>query len=67
MNHTDRMAFTGDALLIRACGRTDFQEGRGVVNSYLLYIDIFVTFIYYFENEGLVMHCQKNASGTIRT
>ena len=23
----DRMAFTGDALLIRGCGRTDFQEG----------------------------------------
>ena len=22
------MAFTGDALLIRACGRTDFQEGN---------------------------------------
>ena len=21
------MAFTGDALLIRGCGRTDFQEG----------------------------------------
>uniref|UniRef100_A0A914V4W4 Persulfide dioxygenase ETHE1, mitochondrial n=1 Tax=Plectus sambesii TaxID=2011161 RepID=A0A914V4W4_9BILA len=25
--HEDRMAFTGDALLIRGCGRTDFQEG----------------------------------------
>ncbi|CDW55068.1 protein ETHE1, mitochondrial [Trichuris trichiura] len=25
--HQERMAFTGDALLIRACGRTDFQEG----------------------------------------
>lgn len=22
------MAFTGDALLIRGCGRTDFQQGR---------------------------------------
>jgi len=22
------MAFTGDALLIRGCGRTDFQEGN---------------------------------------
>ena len=22
------MAFTGDAVLIRGCGRTDFQEGR---------------------------------------
>ncbi|KAL9978361.1 hypothetical protein ACROYT_G015862 [Oculina patagonica] len=28
VNHADRMAFTGDALLIRACGRTDFQEGN---------------------------------------
>jgi sulfur dioxygenase len=25
--HEARMAFTGDALLIRACGRTDFQQG----------------------------------------
>ena len=24
---TEGMAFTGDALLIRGCGRTDFQEG----------------------------------------
>jgi len=23
-----KMAFTGDALLIRGCGRTDFQEGN---------------------------------------
>lgn len=28
VNHTSRAAFTGDALLIRACGRTDFQEGN---------------------------------------
>lgn len=25
--HKHRMAFTGDALLIRGCGRTDFQQG----------------------------------------
>ncbi len=25
--HQERMAFTGDALLIRACGRTDFPQG----------------------------------------
>lgn len=25
--HKHRMAFTGDALLIRGCGRTDFQDG----------------------------------------
>lgn len=31
--HKLRKAFTGDALLIRGCGRTDFQEG----NSKLLY------------------------------
>lgn len=24
----ERMAFTGDALLIRGCGRTDFQQGQ---------------------------------------
>jgi sulfur dioxygenase len=28
VDHTHRMAFTGDALLIRGCGRTDFQEGN---------------------------------------
>ena len=27
VDHQHRMAFTGDALLIRGCGRTDFQEG----------------------------------------
>uniref|UniRef100_H2ZFH3 Metallo-beta-lactamase domain-containing protein n=1 Tax=Ciona savignyi TaxID=51511 RepID=H2ZFH3_CIOSA len=25
--HDQRVAFTGDALLIRGCGRTDFQQG----------------------------------------
>lgn len=25
--HEQGVAFTGDALLIRGCGRTDFQEG----------------------------------------
>lgn len=25
--HIDNMVFTGDALMIRACGRTDFQQG----------------------------------------
>ena len=28
MLHDKNMAFTGDALLIRGCGRTDFQEGN---------------------------------------
>uniref|UniRef100_A0A915KKV6 Persulfide dioxygenase ETHE1, mitochondrial n=1 Tax=Romanomermis culicivorax TaxID=13658 RepID=A0A915KKV6_ROMCU len=27
VDHEHRMAFTGDALLIRGCGRTDFQQG----------------------------------------
>uniref|UniRef100_A0A1I7YFQ5 Persulfide dioxygenase ETHE1, mitochondrial n=1 Tax=Steinernema glaseri TaxID=37863 RepID=A0A1I7YFQ5_9BILA len=27
VDHQQRMAFTGDALLIRGCGRTDFQQG----------------------------------------
>jgi len=36
VTHTGRMVFTGDALLIRGCGRTDFQEG----NSSLLYDSI---------------------------
>lgn len=28
VSHDHRLAFTGDALLIRACGRTDFQQGN---------------------------------------
>lgn len=27
INHHNRMVFTGDTLMIRKCGRTDFQEG----------------------------------------
>ncbi|KAK3880218.1 hypothetical protein Pcinc_015287 [Petrolisthes cinctipes] len=27
VSHSHKMAFTGDALLVRGCGRTDFQEG----------------------------------------
>jgi sulfur dioxygenase len=36
ITHSARMAFTGDALLIRGCGRTDFQEG----DSSLMYDSI---------------------------
>ena len=31
VDHASRLAFTGDALLIRACGRTDFQEGMSLI------------------------------------
>lgn len=34
--HSAKAIFTGDALLIRGCGRTDFQQG----NSYTLYDSI---------------------------
>jgi sulfur dioxygenase len=27
VNHEQGIAFTGDTVLIRGCGRTDFQEG----------------------------------------
>ena len=30
------MAFTGDALLIRGCGRTDFQQGLSVLQFWPL-------------------------------
>jgi sulfur dioxygenase len=30
VEHELGMAFTGDAVLIRGCGRTDFQEGRNL-------------------------------------
>ena len=33
VDHANTRAFTGDALLIRGCGRTDFQQG----NSRVLY------------------------------
>ena len=26
--HSEALVFTGDAVLIRGCGRTDFQEGK---------------------------------------
>ena len=29
----NKRAFTGDALLIRACGRTDFQQGTYTMSS----------------------------------
>ena len=28
VSHAERFALTGDTLLIRACGRTDFQQGK---------------------------------------
>uniref|UniRef100_A0A915Q4P7 Persulfide dioxygenase ETHE1, mitochondrial n=1 Tax=Setaria digitata TaxID=48799 RepID=A0A915Q4P7_9BILA len=30
VSHNHRIAFTGDTLLIRGCGRTDFQEGNSI-------------------------------------
>ena len=30
VEHELGMAFTGDAVLIRGCGRTDFQEGTSL-------------------------------------
>lgn len=37
VSHDHRMAFTGDALLIRGCGRTDFQEGIFAFMYFSLY------------------------------
>ena len=28
VNHRAKLVFTGDALMIRTCGRTDFQQGK---------------------------------------
>ena len=36
VDHENAMAFTGDALLIRGCGRTDFQEGIRVAQTFFL-------------------------------
>ena len=37
--HDKGLAFTGDALLVRGCGRTDFQQGlygkQGWINLYI--------------------------------
>ncbi|QQP41274.1 Hydroxyacylglutathione hydrolase 3 mitochondrial, partial [Caligus rogercresseyi] len=30
VSHENGCAFTGDALLIRGCGRTDFQQGNAI-------------------------------------
>jgi sulfur dioxygenase len=32
VDEDNQFAFTGDALLIRGCGRTDFQEGEGYLD-----------------------------------
>nr|CAH0111035.1 unnamed protein product [Daphnia galeata] len=39
--HTNGMAFTGDTLLIRGCGRTDFQEGDAEMLYKSVYDQIF--------------------------
>jgi sulfur dioxygenase len=36
-----RLAFTGDALLIRGCGRTDFQQGNAATLYHSVYEQIF--------------------------
>ena len=58
VNHGNRMAFTGDALLIRGCGRTDFQGGWLSLCSliieipfqevHILYISLFITKYFHF-------------------
>ncbi|EDO29820.1 predicted protein, partial [Nematostella vectensis] len=40
VDHAHRMAFTGDALLVRACGRTDFQQGMARSDATVLYKSI---------------------------
>ena len=37
-----RRAFTGDALLIRACGRTDFQQGIIKFDCQYLFLILFL-------------------------
>lgn len=32
-NYEERFALTGDTLLIRACGRTDFQQGINKIEN----------------------------------
>jgi len=39
--HEQGIAFTGDALLIRGCGRTDFQEGDPKVLFEMVHSKIF--------------------------
>lgn len=60
------MAFTGDALLIRACGRTDFQEGKDawLTRVLILYIDLFAILK---RINDLVMHCQNKMQGVLMT
>lgn len=44
-----RMAFTGDALLIRGCGRTDFQV------AYVENLNCFVIFHSYFVSHSKIL------------
>lgn len=39
--HEEGVAFTGDTLLIRGCGRTDFREGDPERLYYSIYNQIF--------------------------
>lgn len=53
MWHEKEMAFTGDALLVRGCGRTDFQEGKKKPNT-LRQVNLY-TYMYVYI--VLLEHC----------
>lgn len=41
VSHEQGIAFTGDTLLIRGCGRTDFQEGNPTTLYHSVHKEIF--------------------------
>jgi glyoxylase-like metal-dependent hydrolase (beta-lactamase superfamily II) len=61
-NGTQKMLFSGDALLIEACGRTDFQSG----NATSLYHSIHEKF-FTLPNETLVYPCHDYEGRNITT
>ena len=50
VSHKHKMAFTGDALLVRGCGRTDFQQGNNILTFFkfifILTIENYTNFSY---------------------
>nr|CDJ91933.1 Beta-lactamase domain containing protein [Haemonchus contortus] len=61
ISHAHKMAFTGDALLIRGCGRTDFQQG----NPHTLYRSIWEKILSL--PDDYILHVGHNYDGILQT
>lgn len=65
VDHENAVAFTGDALLIRGCGRTDFQNGNFQYNLLMKAIFVGVTCTFSAQcqiSSHLQSFCEPNLS-----